>query len=595
MHPFRGAVRERAIIGAYVLALVTFAVVAIVVFLHFERFGDQSRWVQHTHQVLTGLEEGLGQLKDVETGQRGYLLAGQEDFLQPYHGAVEVVREQFDRLAAITQDNPRQQEQLHALRPLIERKIAFSDHTIDVFRRGDPAAAHALVAAREGKALMDQIRRRIDEMEDEERRLLGLRIQRAETAAWRTTVLIVFGNAFAFTLLATGTLLLGRELNRRKRLEEELAFREERDTLRSTAEQAQRRLAAVIDELPIGVVLAEAPGGSIVEHNARMRDLRGGALPRAERGGATHLPMRRADGSPYPAGGDPLSRAAARGDGVRGEELQLERADGSVLPVIADTAPVRERDGRVVAAVGVFQDYAELRRSEEQRQHAERFRDVFLRALGHELRNPLSVITAGASSLSRRVTSEGDIRIVHRMMSSAHRMARMVAQLIDLAQARLGGGLAIERQRMDLGEATRHALERIEVVHPDRTIERVVEGELVGNWDPERVGEILSNLIENALAHGRPDGPVRVAVRRRGDEVVLEVHNWGNPIPAGMMPLVFDPFRRAAEKKRMKSAGLGIGLYLALQVARAHGGTIDVESSAEQGTRFRVVLPVTHA
>jgi phosphoserine phosphatase RsbU/P len=102
---------------------------------------------------------------------------------------------------------------------------------------------------------------------------------------------------------------------------------------------------------------------------------------------------------------------------------------------------------------------------------------------------------------------------------------------------------------------------------------------------------VIESLLTNALEHGREDLPVQVSVRSGANHAEIEVRNWGNPIPPELLPLIFDPFRRAAERKRMKSVGLGLGLYLAMQVVRAHHGTIDVESSAEDGTVFRVSLP----
>lgn len=576
---------ERTVIGIYALSLVVFAMVASLLYVHFDRVSDRSHWVQHTLEVMGTFEALLGDLKDVETGQRGYLLAGADDFLEPFAGAISIVRGRLDRAQRLTGDNRSQQASLRDLRPLVERKIEFSERTIAVHRAGDVARAHAMVSSREGKLIMDEIRRRIDDMLDEERRLLALRTEQAKTAEWRTTALLVFGNGIAFALLAIGTIMLGREVNRRARTEEQRVLGEERTALRSSTERSQRRLEAVIDELPVAIVVADAATGDIALRSARMRDLAGTAP----------LEPRHPDGSPYAEGTDPIARAVREGATVRGEELQLERGDLPPAQVIADAVPVRDLDGRVLGAVGVFYDSAERRRTEAERREASRFRDLFLGALGHDLRNPLSVITAGTASLSRRVTSPVDVKLVNRMASSAHRMARMITQLLDLVQVRLGGGPELELQRMELGALVRAVLEQLDVAYPDRTIEPRLEGELTGEWDRDRMSEVVRNLVENALEHGRPDAPVEVVTRSEAAHVVLEVRNQGNPIPRALVPLMFDPFRRAEERKRMKSSGLGIGLYLAEQIVRAHGGTIGVTSSAETGTTFTVRLPHVHA
>jgi signal transduction histidine kinase len=439
---------------------------------------------------------------------------------------------------------------------------------------------------------MDSIRRRIEALSHEEQNLLRDRLRHAEATAWRTTVLILFGNAFAFAFLSTGTILLGRELNRRKRLEQELGFQSEREGLRAKTDLAERRLHTLLEEMPAGVMLVDAESEALVLDNATMRDLYGGALPRKVldgHGGVSVL--RRSDGTAYPAGASPLARSLRDGEVVRGEEVTFARPGKSSAVVLINSAPVRERDGRVIAAIGVFLDRTELRRTETEREQAGRFRELFLSALGHDLRNPLTVMSAGAASLARRPRPPHEAKIIERMTSSAQRIERMIGQLIDLTQARLGGGIPIEPQRTDLGSIARGVLEQMDVQHPERAVELATEGELAGAWDREKMAGVIESLLTNALEHGREDLPVQVSVRSGANHAEIEVRNWGNPIPPELLPLIFDPFRRAAERKRMKSVGLGLGLYLAMQVVRAHHGTIDVESSAEDGTVFRVSLP----
>jgi signal transduction histidine kinase len=575
------AKRETVIISAYVAALAVFALVAVFVFIQFERYDDRMRRVQHTLHVITTVDDALGQLKDLETGQRGYLIAGDDDFLEPYERGVQLVHARLRKAKELVADNPAQLSRLRELEPLVDQKIAFSKETVDVFAAGERARAHELVAARHGKTLMDEIRARVLEIQEEERRLLLIRNEQARAMNWRTTSLLVFGNGFAFGLLALGTVVLGRELNRRKRLEEQSSLRQEQLLLRTDARRAERRLQAVLDETPFPVMIADAQAGARGLRNKRLRELAGDAP----------LVLLRADGTQYAAGSDPVSRALRQGAVVRGEEVSVERPDGSSTAMLADAAPVREDDGRILGAVTVLHDLAEVRRAEERRVEGQRFNEVFLGALGHEMRNPLSVITAGTASLARRASGAAELKLVHRMGSSAQRMSRMIDQLLDLVQARLGGGIPIERQRMDLADLVRSVVAEIEVAHPEHTLTLESSGELVGAWDRERLSGVVRALVENALEHGRPDTPVHISVRSSRDSVSLNVCNEGNPIPDDLLPLIFDPFRRAAERKRMKSSGLGIGLFLALHVVRAHGGTIDVTSSAEHGTVFRATIP----
>jgi signal transduction histidine kinase/CHASE3 domain sensor protein len=586
---------ERSIIVAYTLALVLFVAIGIMAFIYFGRFGESSEWVRHTEQVLAKLSEGLGELKDTETGQRGYLLTGDEDFLEPYHRSVSAVRLRFDEIAKLTADNPSQQQRIQALRPLIDEKLEFSAQTIETFRRGGREKALVMVSSRRGKRIMDEIRRRVAEMEAEERTLLMRRLEHAERNAWLANVFILFGNGFAFALLAGGTFLLGREFNRRRALYEQLELQRAREELVEREREQRRRLEAILNEMPIGVLLLDAPGGDMTFCNARMRSLFGGAVPpcRADNRYAD-FGFLRADGTPYPHGELPLERALIREEIVCGEELQARRADGASIPLVASAAPIRGPEGGVIGVVSTFDDFTGAKRSEEERREAKRFRDLFMSMLGHDLRNPLSVITAGAAALSRRSLKPEEVKVVNRMAWSAERMARMIDQVLDMTQVRLGGGLTIEPKLADLGAIARRTTERLEVSYPERTIEVVTEGDLGGEWDPGRISQVLTYLLVNAFEHGRANAPVQLSVRESGAKVMAEVHNEGNPIPPDLVPLIFDPFQRAAERRRMKSAGLGLGLYLALQIVREHGGDIEVDSSAAAGTTLRVILPRTH-
>jgi PAS domain S-box-containing protein len=589
-----GGQPDRSIVVAYTLALVVFAAIGVTALVYFGRFGESSEWVRHTELVLVKLSEGLGELKDTETGQRGYLLTGDEQFLEPFERSMGVVRVRFDELERLTADNPAQQQRLHALRPLIDEKLAFSELTVSSFRSGAREKAIELVRSRRGKQIMDEIRRRVAEMESDERSLLAARMEHAERSAWLANVFILFGNGFAFTLLAGGTFLLGRELNRRRALQEQLELQRIREELVERERQQHRHLEAVLDKMPVGVLLLDAPEGSLRFCNERMRALFGRAMPQCRVGDRySEFGFLRVDGTPYPHGELPIERAL-KGETVCGEELQARRTDGAPIPLVVSAAPIRERDGRITGVVNTFDDFTSARRSQEERRQAERFRDLFISLLGHDLRNPLSVITAGAASLSRRSLKPEEAKVVSRMAWSAERMARMIDQMLDLTQARLGGGLSIEPRLADLGAIARRTTERLEVSYPERTVEVVTEGDLGGEWDPGRIGQVLTYFLVNAFEHGRADAPVRLTVRESGAMVVAEVHNEGNPIPPDLVPLIFDPFQRAAERRRMKSTGLGLGLYLALQIVREHGGEIEVDSSAAAGTTLRVLLPRTH-
>jgi signal transduction histidine kinase len=185
--------------------------------------------------------------------------------------------------------------------------------------------------------------------------------------------------------------------------------------------------------------------------------------------------------------------------------------------------------------------------------------------------------------------SASQLSSVRRIGSSTDKMLRMISDILDFARGRLGGGIPLEPQPANLHEIARQAVDELAVAHPERVLEFHAEGDGSGQFDPDRLSQVVGNLVSNALSHGQPRTPVRITVRDAGPQVVLEVHNTGMPIPPQFLPRIFEPFRQG--EARLSSRGLGLGLYIVAEVVKAHGGTVEARSTAEEGTTFTVRLP----
>jgi signal transduction histidine kinase len=216
-------------------------------------------------------------------------------------------------------------------------------------------------------------------------------------------------------------------------------------------------------------------------------------------------------------------------------------------------------------------------------------RERVLGIVGHDLRNPLGAVVMSAQALLRQEVSERTARLVRRIVTSSERMERLLRQLLDFTQARQGSGLSVLRGRCDLAEIARHVVDECEAAHPDCSASLEESGDAAGEWDGDRLAEVLSNLVGNAIQHGAGSA-VRVAVRDVGSHVVAEVHNGGPPIPPALQPNLFDPFRRGVAGAG-RAHHVGLGLFISREIVRAHGGTIEVRSTAEAGTTFTVRLP----
>jgi two-component system, sensor histidine kinase and response regulator len=241
--------------------------------------------------------------------------------------------------------------------------------------------------------------------------------------------------------------------------------------------------------------------------------------------------------------------------------------------------------------------YFELYRQKQQlhqellnRTETLRLDEMFSALLAHELRNPLSAILASARLLQRRSDDPHAHEAAARIVASGNRMGRLIEDMLNLARARLAGGLILKREPGDFRALVELVIREHRSAAPDRSIESTCVGEFFGFWDAERISQAVSNLIGNALKHG--DRQTAVAVRLDGtdpESVSLSVVNSGT-IPDELRDHLFDPFR-GGQRPSGRGEGLGLGLYIVIQIVKGHRGSVDVESGRNNQTAVRVVLP----
>jgi two-component system sensor histidine kinase/response regulator len=215
-----------------------------------------------------------------------------------------------------------------------------------------------------------------------------------------------------------------------------------------------------------------------------------------------------------------------------------------------------------------------------------RTQEMLTAILGHDLRNPLNAMMLSAQAL-RLVSTEPQVhQLADRIVDSGKRIGRMAADLLDLARARLGGGIPISAQPGRLDDVLGRVVEEFRAVEPGRAVTVACTGDLAGCWDLTRLEQLVTNLVGNALQHGLPGTPIELAAEGLPGQVRLTVANRGR-IPDALFPSIFDPFMRGAAAD---GEGLGLGLYIARQIATGHGGTITARTSDDR-TVFEVLLP----
>ena len=235
---------------------------------------------------------------------------------------------------------------------------------------------------------------------------------------------------------------------------------------------------------------------------------------------------------------------------------------------------------------------AERQRAEEELRRRAEFEQQLIGIVSHDLRNPVGAIMVSASLLQRQGLDDRQARAVARIMASAERATRMIRDLLDFTQARLGGGIPLQRAPADLHQLGGAVVEEVRASHPDQRVLHEAQGEARGDWDADRVAQVLSNLLGNAVRHAAEGTAVTLRTWGEPGRGVLEVHNVGEPIPRELLGDIFQPLRRATTSGDRHSRSIGLGLFIVDHVVKAHGGRVEVTSSAEEGTRFRVHLPV---
>jgi PAS domain S-box-containing protein len=283
------------------------------------------------------------------------------------------------------------------------------------------------------------------------------------------------------------------------------------------------------------------------------------------------------------------------------DEYRLQRGDGTYAFVADRGYVVRNHEGRAVRMAGAMQDITEQKRSEEERQRLlgearqrVEFEQQLVGIVSHDLRGPLNAILAGALMLLQRDTIEPwQVKTTARIMSCAERAHRLIRDLLDFTQARMSGGIPVRPAPVDFHELTLQVVEETRAAHAERDLQVSQRGDARGEWDADRIAQVVFNLLGNALKYSPEHTPVRVETQGEAERVVLRVHNAGEPIAADLLPRIFEPLRRGKRRAKGSDRSIGLGLYIVRELVLAHGGSVEVSSTEAEGTTFTVWLPRT--
>lgn len=269
---------------------------------------------------------------------------------------------------------------------------------------------------------------------------------------------------------------------------------------------------------------------------------------------------------------------------------QYLRKDGTRVDVLLGGAMF---DPKGDEGVTLCIDITPQRQIEEQLRRQVHFEKELLAIVGHDLRTPINVISMSAALARARSADDKMSAILQRISSNAERMGRIVGDLLDVSDARLGGGIPLRRAACELSEVVTDAVQNVKAQYPEHRFVSNIPEECQGEWDADRLNQVIQNLLNNAVRHGDTSRPIEIHCFTESNEACVRVHNYGAPIPAELLPAIFQPFRTSKRRDaRAADGGLGLGLFIVNSIVLAHGGAVLVTSSAGDGTAFTVRLPV---
>jgi PAS domain S-box-containing protein len=541
---------------------------------------QEAQWVDHTKDVLAELESVQASITEGETGQRGFLITGDDVFLQPFVRARAELPERLARIDAMVVDNPAQAERARTLRQLVVERLGQLDLAVRLTTAGRVEEARAYIRAGAGHATMDGIRALVTTMRSEERELLRVRNERSGTTARSLITTLAIGGGLLFGFLILIWWLIRSDLARRNRAEAAIRDRE-------------TRIRRLVDANLIGVLFSS--DGVVTDANEAFLSIVG--IPRDSFRSSEH----RLFGFTAPEFrelDENCEKEILESGTCRPFQKELVRADGTRVPVLFGATNV-DMGGGSPARASFVVDLSELKRVEAERNRlyeeardAVKARDAFLSVAGHEIRTPLSALNLVMYQLARQVRALGNekaIDLAGRCEKQVARLIRLADELLDVSRI-AAARVHLDREEMDLAQLAREVVERLDdgARRAGCTLELSAAGAVTGFWDRLRLDQALSNLLTNAVKFGAGE-PVAVSVTANGPQATVSVTDRGIGIHDTDQRSIFERFQRASTAATYP--GMGLGLWITREIVEAHGGRIAVESRPGAGSTFRVTLP----
>jgi len=611
-------VKTRAKVGLTVGGLFFLVALGVVSSLHaLRQIAEATRLRNNTTEAIRKADGLVSELKDAETGQRGYLLTRDEAFLEPYEAVVSrIAGDRAELLAMPLEAGAR--AHLEAASPWVDAKLGELAKAIAMAERGDWSAAVALVRTKAGKEYMDAIRAELLSFE----RIEAAALQRQE-AAYQADMRLLFAGIAAGSVLAMAfSLLLAWQVYRdaqnrqknlihletRRLLEIQMEIADQLKRANGSLQASEEKLAVIVRSIGDGLIATDAEGrvtflNSVAEHLTGWTQAEAANRPVGEIFNIINQETRR-------PGILPVAETLAKGtiQGLANHTILISR-DGREVPVADSCSPMRDGDRRVVGAVLVFRDdterqtfehaleesNAEMRRATAAAEEANHAKSEFLSSMSHELRTPLNAILGFGQLLESSAPTPAQAIRIHQILKAGWHLLNLINEILDLAVIE-SGKMSLSLEPVCIIDVLDECHDMMEAQAEKRGIVMVFPKNNSSGFvraDRNRLKQIVINLLSNAIKYNRESGSVVVECRPLTPGTVrISVRDTGAGLTPEHVAQLFQPFNRLGQETG-GIAGTGIGLVVTKKLAALIGGEIGLKSTPGEGSVFWVDLPTS--
>ena len=572
-------------------------------YVNSQRLREYDRWVLRTHEALHRIESFQASLIDAETGGRGFLLTGDETFLEPYDAGALAVSRKLGNVDELTLENTLQQSRLPDLTVAAEAVLSQLKRSVQARRDGDLSPQQVSALAIEGRDLMNEVRSIVSEFQQKERLLL--REREAEAAALNSSVVMTTLLSTLVGLALVGGIISLIQRNRRrseKAAAEILEQRRKADEARANRLVSDRQLADFVEQVSDYAIFLISPDLKAASWNQGVEQVLGykeGEFVGRDILESIFLPASIADGTAQ------LEFDIAKEKGEANDDRWMKRKDGEAFWASGITTAVFDDVGNLLGFNKVLRNLTDRKLAEEELKtlagelsEADRNKTMFLATLAHELRNPLSPIKNTVQLLSRSNLDPD----VHELLDVAERQVEQMARLIDdlMDVSRISRGkVELRRELVPLKAIVDSAVEASEglIAENGQRFSLEWNGDDIRLMaDPARISQVFSNLLNNASKYSPVDTLITMRVNQDSEYAEIVVSDEGIGIDQADLGEVFKMFAQVAESVERGSSGLGIGLTLVKNFVVMHGGSVTVTSDGiGKGSCFSVRLPIAEA